>query len=65
MCQQYDTAAQTVFAYLVEQGFSRTARKDFQRASTEFGRYLERGCLQYSPGLARTWIDSLKGTSKN
>ena len=60
MCQQYDTAAQTVFAYLVEQGFSRTARKDFQRASTEFGRYLERGCLQYSPRLARAWIDSLK-----
>jgi integrase len=60
MCQQYDTAVQTVLAYLIEQGFSRTARKDFQRASEEFGRYLERGCLQYSPELARAWIDSRK-----
>jgi site-specific recombinase XerD len=60
MCQQYDTAVQTVLAYLVEQGFSRTARKDFQRASKEFGRYLERGCLKYSSGLARAWLDTLK-----
>ena len=60
MCQQYDRAAQMVVAYLVEQGFPRTARRDFQRASKEFGRYLERGCLQYSPGLARAWLDSRK-----
>ena len=60
MCQQYDRAAQMVVAYLVEQGFPRTARRDFQRASKEFGRYLERGCLQYSSGLARAWLDSRK-----
>ncbi len=60
MCQQYDKAVQTVLDYLVEQGFSRTARKDFRQAVREFKRYLEEGPFEYSHTLAQAWVDALK-----
>lgn len=60
MCQQYDKAVQTVLDYLVEQGFSRTARKDFRQAVREFKRYLEEGPFEYSHTLAQAWTDALK-----
>ena len=60
MCQQYDKAVKTVLDYLVEQGFSSTARKDFRQAVREFKRYLEEGPFEYSHALAQAWIDALK-----
>jgi len=60
MCQQYDKAVQTVLDYLVEHGFSRTARKDFRRATREFREYLEKGNLEYCHTLAQAWLSSLK-----
>ena len=47
-------------AHLVEQGFSRTVRKEFRRASREFGRYPDARHLTYSDALARDWVNALK-----
>ncbi len=60
MYQQYDKAAQTVLDYLIEQGFSRTPRKDFRRATREFKEYLEEEHLEYSHPLAQAWVSTLK-----
>ena len=60
MYHQYDKAVQTVLDYLSEQGFSRTVRKDFRRATRVFKVYLEEGHLEYSHRLAQAWINSLK-----
>ena len=60
MYQQYDKAAQTVLDYLIEQGFSRTPRKNFRRAIREFRRYLEERCLEYSHSIAKDWVETLK-----
>ncbi len=60
MCQRYDMAVEIVLSYLVEQGFSRTVRKEFRRASREFGKYLNARCLTYSDALARDWVNALK-----
>ena len=60
MCQQYNMAVETVRTYLVEHGFSGTVRKDFNRASTEFARYLEARHLTYSDAVAREWVNTLK-----
>jgi hypothetical protein len=59
MCQQYDKAVKTVLDYLVEHGFSRTARKDFRRATREFREYLEEGHLQYCHTPAQAWLSTL------
>ena len=48
MCQRYDIAVKIVLSYLIEQGFSRTVRKEFRRASREFARYLDARHLTYS-----------------
>jgi len=60
MYQQYDKAVRTVLDYLVEQGFSRTPRKDFRRATREFRKYLEERRLEYSHSIAKAWIEILK-----
>ena len=60
MYQQYDKAAQTVLDYLIEQGFSRTPRMDFRRATREFRRYLEERRLEYSHTHAQSWVNTLK-----
>jgi len=60
MCQQYDRAVQTVFDYLVEQGFSKTVGAYFGCATKELKGYLQTGSLAYSPSLARAWLDALK-----
>ena len=60
MYQQYDKAAQTVLDYLIEQGFSRTPRKNFHRAIREFRRYLEERCLEYSHSIAKAWVKTLE-----
>ena len=60
MYQQYDKAVQAVLDYLIEQGFSRTPRKDFSRATREFKKYLEEKCLEYSPAIAQAWVETLK-----
>jgi len=60
MYHQYDKAVQTVLDYLSEQGFSRTVRKEFRRATREFKAYLEEGHLEYSHWLAQAWLSSLK-----
>ncbi len=62
MCQQYDKAARIVLDYLVEQGYSKTPRKDFRRASREFKRYLQAESLEYSPSVAGVWLGTLKAT---
>ena len=60
MCQQYDKAVQTVLDYLVKQGFSRTTRDDFYRATREFREYLEEERLEYSHTGAQSWVNTLK-----
>ena len=60
MCQRYDIAAKIVLSYLIEQGFSRTVRKEFRRASREFARYLDARNLTYSDAVARDWANALK-----
>ncbi len=60
MCQQYDKAVQTVLDYLVKQGFSRTTREDFYRATGEFREYLEEERLEYSHTGAQSWVNTLK-----
>lgn len=60
MCQQYDKAVQTVLDYLVKQGFSRTTRDDFYRATGEFREYLEEERLEYSHTGAQSWVNTLK-----
>ena len=60
MYQQYDKAAQTVLDYLIEQGFSRTPRKDFRRAAREFKEHLEKEHLEYSHAIAQAWVSTLK-----
>ena len=60
MYQQYDKATQTVLDYLIEQGFSRTPRKNFRRAIREFRRYLEERCLEYSHSIAKAWVETLR-----
>jgi len=60
MYHQYDKAVQIILDYLSEQGFSRTVRKDFRRATSEFKIYLEDKHLEYSHRLAQAWLNSLK-----
>ena len=60
MYHQYDKAVQTILDYLSEQGFSRTVRKEFRRATREFKVYLEEGHFEYSHRLAQAWLSSLK-----
>ncbi|MBA7568004.1 hypothetical protein ES708_09723 [subsurface metagenome] len=60
MCQQYDKAVQTVLDYMVKQGFSRTTRDDFYRATGEFREYLEEERLEYSHTGAQSWVNTLK-----
>ena len=60
MYKQYDKATQIVLDYLVEQGFSRTPRKNFLRATKELRKYLEERCLEYSHALAQTWVNTIK-----
>lgn len=60
MYHQYDKAIQTVLDYLSEQGFSRTVRKEFRRATRVFKVYLKAGNLEYSHRLAQAWLKSLK-----
>ena len=60
MYHQYDKAVQTVLDYLSKQGFSKTVRKEFRRATREFRLYLEEGHLEYSHWLAQAWLSSLK-----
>jgi len=62
MYHQYDKAVQSVRDYLSEQGFSRTVRKEFRRATKEFKVYLEEGRLEYSNQLAQAWLSSLKSS---
>jgi hypothetical protein len=62
MYHQYDKAVQTVLDYLSEQGFSKTVRKEFRRATREFKVYLEGGYLEYSHRFAEAWLSSLKAT---
>ena len=60
MCQQYEKAVQTVLDFLVEQGFSKTTRRDFRRTTREFRGYLEEGRLEYSDTRAQSWVNTLK-----
>ena len=60
MCHQYDKAVQTVLDYLSEQGFSKTVRKEFRRATREFKMCLEELHLEYSHRLAEAWLSSIK-----
>ena len=60
MYQQYDKAVQIVLDHLVEQGLTKTPRKDFRRATREFREYLEERCLEYSGSIAEAWIKSLQ-----
>ncbi|MBA7659178.1 Tyrosine recombinase XerC [subsurface metagenome] len=60
MCQQYEKAVQTVLDFLVEQGFSKTTRKDFLRTTREFRGYLEEERLEYSDTRAQSWVNTLK-----
>ena len=62
MYHQYDKAVQAVLDYLSKQGFSRTVRKEFRRATREFKRYLEEGHFEYSHRLAQAWLSSQKAT---
>jgi len=60
MYQQYDRAVQTIFNYLIEQGYSKTPRKDFRRATRELRKYLGENSLKYSQSVAKAWIETLK-----
>jgi integrase len=62
MCQRYDIAVKIVLSYLVEQGFSRTVRKEFRRASREFGEYLDARHLTHFDAVARDWVNALKSS---
>lgn len=63
MYQQYDQAVQTILDYFKQQDFSRTPRKDFQRASCEFKKYLQYQKAEYSPELAKAWLGICKHIS--
>ena len=56
MYEQYDRAVQTVLGYLVEQGYTRTPRKDFRRATREFRTHLADLHLEYSSAIAEAWL---------
>jgi len=60
MCQRYEKAVKTGLDYLVKQGFSRTPRKEFHRATREFRRYLETVPLGYSRTVAQAWLEAVK-----
>ena len=60
MCQRYDIAVEIVLSYLVEQGFSRTVRKEFRARVGKFGKYLVARRLTYSDAVARDWVNALK-----
>jgi site-specific recombinase XerD len=60
MYQQYDNAVQTVLDYLIEQGFCRTPRMDFRRATREFRQYLADKGLEYSHVHAQSWVNTLE-----
>ena len=60
MCQRYDQAVQIVLSYLVDEGFSRTARKEFGRAAKEFRGYLDGVSLEYSRAAAQAWLEAVK-----
>ena len=59
MYSQYDQAVQSVLDCLSEQGFSKTVRKEFRRATRVFKRYLEEGHREYSHQLAQDWLGTL------
>lgn len=60
MYQQYDKAVQSVLDHLIEHSFSRTVRKDFGRATSEFKEYLEEGHREYSHAIAQAWLTARK-----
>lgn len=60
MYQKYDKAVLAVLDYLIEQGFSRTPRKEFSHATREFKKYLEEKCLEYTLANAQDWVATLK-----
>lgn len=56
MYQQYDRAVQGVIDYLVANGYSRTPKKEFRRATRDFRHYLSRSKLAYSPTVTVQWL---------
>lgn len=60
MYEQYDRAVQTVLGYLDEEGFSRTPRKGFSRATREFRSHLADLHIEYSASRAEEWLVALK-----
>lgn len=60
MNDQYDRAVQTVLGFLAREGFSRTPRKDFCRATRELREYLADLHLEFSSSNAETWLSDLR-----
>lgn len=60
MYEQYDRAVQTVLCFLEQQGFARTPRKDFRRATREFRAHLVDERLDYSSPNADAWLADLR-----
>ena len=61
MYEQYDRAVRIVLDYLVENGWSRTPRKDFRRATREFRTHLADLHLEFSAASAEAWLAPLRG----
>lgn len=60
MYEQYDEAVQGVLDYFKANGFSKTPKKDFRRATREFRDYLSRSSSGYSTAAADKWLSSLE-----
>ena len=60
MYEHYDRAVRIVLDYLVEQGYSRTPRKNFRRATREFGTHLADLHVEFSAPSAEAWLATLR-----
>ena len=60
MYELYDRAVQSVLDYMGEQGYARTPRKEFRRATREFRAYLADLHLEFSWSTAQAWVNRVR-----